>query len=133
MTSRKETFSKSERLCSRKIITGLMENGNVFYMPFFKVIWLKSDLELPFPAQIAFSVPKRIFRHAVTRNLLKRRMREAYRKNKYILYDFLGTENVRIVFLLIFRDVKVPDYLTIEKSMRKLIGKLINDAGKNEK
>ncbi len=133
MTSRKETFSKSERLCSRKIITGLMENGNVFYMPFFKVIWLKSDLELPFPAQVAFSVPKRIFRHAVTRNLLKRRMREAYRKNKYILYDFLGTENVRIVFLLIFRDVKVPDYLTIEKSMRKLIGKLINDAGKNEK
>jgi len=133
MTSRKETFSKSERLCSRKIITGLMENGNVFYMPFFKVIWLKSDLELPFPAQVAFSVPKRIFRHAVTRNLLKRRMREAYRKNKYILYDFLGTENVRIVFLLIFRDVKVPDYLTIEKSMQKLIGKLINDAGKNEK
>jgi ribonuclease P protein component len=133
MTSREETFSKSERLCSRKIITGLMENGNVFYMPFFKVIWLKSDLELPFPAQVAFSVPKRIFRHAVTRNLLKRRMREAYRKNKYILYDFLGTENVRIVFLLIFRDVKVPDYLTIEKSMRKLIGKLINDAGKNEK
>jgi ribonuclease P protein component len=133
MTSRKETFSKSERLCSRKIITGLMENGNVFYMPFFKVIWLKSDLELSFPAQVAFSVPKRIFRHAVTRNLLKRRMREAYRKNKYILYDFLGTENVRIVFLLIFRDVKVPDYLTIEKSMRELIGKLINDAGKNEK
>ena len=37
------------------------------------------------PVKVAFSVPKRIFKKAVTRNLLKRRMREAYRKNKIVI------------------------------------------------
>jgi ribonuclease P protein component len=133
MSSRKETFSKSERLCSRKTIAGLMDNGNVFYMPYYKVIWLKSGNEMPFPAQVAFSVPKRYFRHAVIRNLLKRKMREAYRKNKHILYDFLRSENTRIVFIVIFRDNPVPDYLTVEKSMQDLIAKLITEAGKKDK
>ena len=88
---------------------------------------------MPFPAQVAFSVPKRCFRHAVIRNLLKRKMREAYRKNKHILYDFLRSENTRIVFIVIFRDNPVPDYLTVEKSMQDLIAKLITEAGKKDK
>ena len=83
MNTRRETFEKSERLCSTKIISGLFENGNIFYTPLFKVVWSISPVIIPYPAQIAFSVSKRGFRLAVTRNLIKRRMREAYRKNKY--------------------------------------------------
>ena len=83
MNTRRETFEKSERLCSTKIISGLFENGNIFYTSLFKVVWNKSPVTLPLPAQVAFSVSKRGFRLAVTRNLIKRRMREAYRKNKY--------------------------------------------------
>lgn len=129
----RETFKKTERLCSHKIITRLFESGNIFYFSFFKVIWLKYPDELPSLAQVAFSVSKKGFRLAVTRNLLKRRLREAYRKNKQILYNFLTTENIRIVFIVIFRNNKVQDYQLIEKSLTEMLEKLIINITENEK
>ncbi len=97
------------------------------------MVWSKYDIESPFPAQIAFSVPKKGFRHAVTRNLLKRRMREAYRKNKHMLYDFLSGENIRIAFIVIFRADSVPDYRAIEKSMQELINRFKTETVKMNK
>ena len=124
MNARRETFEKSERLCSTKLISGLFENGNSFYTSHFKVVWVKSPVALPQPAQVAFSVPKKGFRLSVTRNLIKRRMREAWRKNKFLLYDSLATENSQIVLIIIMTGNSVPDYLSIEKSVKEIIGKL---------
>jgi ribonuclease P protein component len=66
------------------------------------VAWIASSIILPSPAQIAISVPKKSFRLAVTRNLIKRRIREAYRKKKQILYNFLSEEKIQITFVLIW-------------------------------
>jgi ribonuclease P protein component len=124
MNARRETFDKSERLCSTKLISGLFENGNIFYNSLFKVVWFISPVTLPCPAQVAFSVSKRGFRLAVTRNLIKRRMREAWRKNKSILYDSLASENSQIVLIVIMTGKSVPDYNRVEKSMKEIISKL---------
>jgi ribonuclease P protein component len=124
MDTTRETFSKSERLCSVKVISGLFEEGKVFYNSLFKVVWAKSPVVLPYPSQVAFSVSKRGFKLAVTRNLIKRRMREVWRKNKKILYEHLAAENIQIVLVVILRGNNVPDYLTLEKSIKEVIGKL---------
>jgi hypothetical protein len=52
-------------------------------------------------------------------------MREAYRKNKKILYEHLASENIQIAFVVILKGNSVPDYVTIEKSMKELINKFI--------
>jgi len=130
MNAFRETFNKAEKLCSRKIIETLFEKENVFYTSLFKVVWDIDQYPFPYPAQVAFSVSKRGFRLAVTRNLIKRRMREAYRKNKKILYEHLTSENTKITFVVIVRGNRVPDYVTIEKSIREVIDKLIKLTGK---
>lgn len=133
MNITRETFNKSERLCSRKTIETLFESGNIFFSPLFKVVWTNCPNSIPGPAQVAFSVSKRGFRLAVTRNLIKRRLREAYRKNKRILYDHLISQNIQIVFVVIMRGNSVTDYLTIEKSMKEMINKLILLTSKTDK
>jgi ribonuclease P protein component len=125
MNTIRETFDKSERLCSTKIISGLFESGNIFYSSLLKVVWAISPVPLPSPAQVVFSVSKKGFRLAVTRNLIKRRLREAYRKNKKILYEHLVAQNIQIAFVVILKGNSVPDFLTIEKSLKDMINKLI--------
>lgn len=126
------SFKKSERLCSKKIIALLIDEGDTFFLPLFKVIYLKNPVQLPFPAQVAFSVSKKGFRNAVTRNLLKRRMREAYRKNKYLLYSQLRDAGSCIAFIIVYRQNSVSGYAEIEKAMIDTIQRLGSIASKRD-
>ena len=129
MVINRETFRKSERLCSTKIITELFENGNVFHTSHFKVLWIISPVILPSPAQVALSVPKKIFRLAVSRNTIKRRFREAYRKKKLKLYEHLRSKDVQLAFMAIYRQNGIPEYPIIEKSVDDIIETLCQHIG----
>ena len=91
-------------------------------------VFLKNPAQLPFPAQVAFSVSKKGFKKAVTRNLLKRRMREAYRKNKYLLYNRLQLAGACIAFIIVYRQNSVASYPEIEKAMVETIERLASIA-----
>jgi ribonuclease P protein component len=81
----KFTFQKEERLSKEKRIQELFDKGSSFYLFPFKVFFMPN----PDPGyrfhQVVISVSKRNFKRAVDRNLIKRRIREAYRLNKGLL------------------------------------------------
>jgi len=125
------TFKKEERLCNKKLIDRLFHNGSSFLCYPFKASWLVVDEPLQFPAQILFSVSKRRYKHAVDRNLIKRRMREAYRLNKQqYLYNTLTGSNKSIVLSVGFIGKEIVEYNFAEKKMLKLLAQLCTELSK---
>ena len=121
MTGERQTFGKSERLCSTKLISQIFVAGNIFYSHHFKVLWIISPVVIPSAAQVAFSIPKKVLKLAVTRNLIKRRFREAYRRNKQKLYDVLRAKDKQLAFIVIYRQNSVPQFRTMERYVVELI------------
>lgn len=121
MDNTRFTFSKKERLCSRKVIAALFDEGKSFYSGPFRVLWMKSSDPLPCPAAVAISVGKKTMPKAVMRNRVKRLVREAWRLNKHKLYPRLEEMNIHLYIMLIYTANEIPGYEGLEKQMDKLI------------
>src|SRR3569832_1780799 len=124
-------FTKEERLCNKKLIDELFHNGSSFLCYPFKVSWLAVTDPQEFPARVLFAVPKKRYKLATQRNLLKRRMREAYRLNKQEhLYSPLQEAGKNIVFSIGYIGKEINTYDLITKKMLKLLIQLAEQAGK---
>ncbi len=119
------TFSKCERLCSATAIEELFTAGKSKNNAPLKLVYTPNTINLH---QVVIVVPKRNFKRANARNLLKRRMREAYRLHKHEL-NFL-TQKYNLALLFTGREAK--DYATIETSVVFLIKHLITLSTKGE-
>lgn len=115
------SFKKEERLTGKILINKLFTEGKVINCHPLKLVFLFCEFETNYPAQILISVPKRNFKKAVDRNLLKRRIREAYRLNKKELYLKLSQKNKRVIFAVIYTAEEINDYNLIEKRLLELL------------
>ena len=66
---------------------------------------------------MAVSVPKRLFKNAVDRNLLKRRIREAYRLNKRDLYSLLQQKERNLKLVIQYQHKEIKEFKTIEDAL----------------
>ncbi len=114
----KHTFKKSERLSSQKDIKELFANGSSFYLYPFKVVYSLAGSGASH--KVLFSVPKRVFKRAVDRNLLKRRMREAYRLHKHQLQ--IQPQILNIAY--IYTPKKILRFKALEEPMVQSINRL---------
>lgn len=69
---------------------------------------------------IIVSVPKRLFKRAVKRNLLKRRLREAYRTQK----DILPPEGYSISILFLYNTKEVLEYAAVREQVAAVLQKI---------
>jgi len=122
---RKYTFGKEERLKSSIQIARLFASGySVTKFP-FKVFWdftVTDDQNVP--VRTAISVPKKNFKKAVDRNLIKRRLREAYRKNKFIIYEALAEKNIKINLVILYLPDKILESDEIQAGYTRLFREL---------
>jgi ribonuclease P protein component len=113
-----QTFCKDERLCKKILIKKLFNEGEKrFYYP-FRVFLLKFPLPGKYPVQLLISVPKSLFKRSVDRNKIKRYIREAYRKNKYLIYEPLERNQDQMLLCLTYTAKEIISY---ELMARKII------------
>ncbi|WP_317166564.1 ribonuclease P protein component [Chitinophaga fulva] len=122
------SFTKEERLKSRKLIETLFREGKAFSVFPFRIIYLPVK-ELPvnkYPVQVGFSASSRRFPHAVDRNRIKRLAREAWRLQKQGLYDHLRNESRQLAVFLVYTDKKITDFSTLHHKISVILEKLKN-------
>mgnify|MGYP002525553795 FL=1 len=120
-----QTFSKQERLCGKKQIDNLFATGESFKEGSFAVIWKTQKGNLEFPAQIMISIPKRNIAKANQRNLLKRLVREAYRKQKQTLYKALSKQEKQIIFAISYLKSNIIKKKEVELEINVVLNRLI--------
>ncbi len=120
-----QTFSKQERLCGKKQIDNLFATGESFKEGSFAVIWKTQKGNLEFPAQIMISIPKRNIAKANQRNLLKRLVREAYRKQKQTLYKALSKQEKQIIFAISYLKSNIIKKKEVELEINLVLNRLI--------
>ena len=124
----RNTLPKKERLCGKKGIEKLLARGRHGSVGNIRFIYTaNSEQETN---RLLVSVPKKLFKRAVKRNLLKRRIRESWRRLKHGIH----TDKCMDV-LIIYSSKEVLTYQEIYECIEKIIEKLngpLKTDGKSE-
>lgn len=122
------TFTRDERLKSRKVISRLFQEGQSFAQYPLRFVWLVTpppeNIQPCSPLQFTVSVPKKRFKHAVDRNRLRRQIREAYRLHKEKLYTVLPDTGNTISLMVIYTGATALPYTIIAEAMYQALGRL---------
>ena len=120
-----ERFGKKYKLCSKTVMTAIFEKGKEEKSYPFLLRYLSADLKTDAKFQVVISVPKRKFKKAVDRNRIKRLIREAVRKNKYILEEALSAEDQQLALFLIYTASEEETYQRILNKIEVLFLRLV--------
>lgn len=120
------SLTRAERLRTLGAVRRLFESGEGgFVYPLRYLYFAESDTESS--VRVLFSVPKRYHKRANKRNLLRRRTKEAYRLNRYLL---TLSAPAALDLALIYSSKEQSDYRRIEQAVRKIlksIGEKLSD------
>jgi ribonuclease P protein component len=119
-----QTFTKGERLRSKVLIKKLFDEGGKWNSFPFRIIFLKHPVPSGYPVQLLITVPRSSFRKAVDRNRIKRLIREAFRKNKYLLYESLEENHVQMMVCFQYTAKVILSFELIQEKIIVLLQRL---------
>lgn len=124
------SFDKSQKLKSDKIIGQLFQSGKSVAKFPIRLVWMPvATREEDSLFQIAVTVPKKNFKSAVSRNRIKRQLREAYRLNKSILYQSITDTSVHYAMMILYTGKEGFAYAHIEHSLIKAMRLMLREVG----
>jgi ribonuclease P protein component len=122
----RNTLCKAERLCSKLQIEKLFAGGSKSFSIYpLRVVFMPMEKKEEAQASILISVPKKRFKRAVKRNRVKRQVREAYRKNKHELLDFLRERTEGMAIAFIYLADEFVSTAEIERKMKIMLARIV--------
>ena len=117
----RKTFTKEERLCSKRDIDSLFHSGSSFVVYPFRVVYSVISSEA-MDAKVILSVSKKRFRRAHDRNRIKRLMREVYRLHKAeVLYSDLIDRSLSIHYAIQYIAKEELSFNYLEERMIRVL------------
>lgn len=116
-------MNKEERVTGRILVETLFGGGESRSMSYYpiRVVYCLTQREAA-SIRILVSVPKRCFKRAVKRNRVKRQLREAFRKNKHLLFDRMeAMPDKALAMAFIWMDNQLHDSDEVEKRVSSLL------------
>lgn len=114
-------FPKSEHLSGKRDIAALLKDGKWGACGCLKFCWLRRDEDTP--SRLLVSVPKRYFKRAIKRNLLKRRIREAWRLSKPLDAN-PADAHYGIDLLIQYNSEEIADFATIRSDLATVLSRI---------
>jgi ribonuclease P protein component len=119
------SYSKEEKLKSRKLLQQLFANGKTFSVFPIKVFYMVVDEPLDFYIKAGVGTSSKNFKNATDRNRIKRLLRESYRLNKQPLHTFINEHKKQVAFFMLYIDKTLPLNNIVQSKMPLAIDKLI--------
>lgn len=117
-------FPKNQKLCNEKAIERLFENGKSLAEKPFRIIYNIDNNSDDIFLKSLIVIPKKRVRLASDRNVIKRRVKEAYRLQKSELEKYLKSNNQQLNLAIIYQKHEILDYKLIEVKIKLLLSRL---------
>ena len=117
-------FPKKQKLCSETVIKEMFSNGKSFTTSAVRLVWNKDNNEDGVTIKSIIVVPKKKIRLAVKRNIVRRRMKEAYRLHKIELENISKDNKLQLSIAIIYQKDKILPYKTVEEEIKLILERL---------
>lgn len=115
-------YAKKDKLKSKKLIEELFTNGKAVTAYPLRLVYLKTEFEDDTNLKTGVSVSKRLHKTAVSRNKIKRLLREAYRLNKPLHFN---NSSASYAFMILYLSKSGTTFDKLNKSMIVLFKKFL--------
>lgn len=119
-------FPKNQKLCSNKSIENLFIQGHSIRQKPFRLVWKFEKNRDQVAVKALIVVSKKSIKYAKDRNIIKRKVKEAYRLQKKDLEAVLERKNQQLNLALIYQYDKLLNYNVLEQKISLLLKRLIN-------
>ena len=117
-------FPKKQKLCNETAIKEMFSNGNSFVIHTIRLVWKEQVNSDDVVIKSIIVVPKKQLKLASDRNIVRRRMKEAYRLNKSTIENSLKNKGKQLNIAIVYQNDKRLSYKVIEEKIKLILGRL---------